>query len=86
MFIASGVTGGSQINCYNTEIIERTNLNNVFCFNTGVLTLPLITTNSTIKTQEELILIDSLMLFQRISMIKPNDNELKECFEFELTP
>lgn len=63
MSIASGVTGGSQINCYNTEIIERTNLNNVFGFNTGLLTLPLITTNSTIKTQEEVIPIDSLRYY-----------------------
>jgi len=48
--------------------------------------LPLGVMTASIKIRYELISVDPLLLFQRISIIKQNDGELKTCFKYELSP
>lgn len=42
--------------------------------------------NSSMKVREQLTPIDPLLLFIRISIMKQNDEELKTCFQYELSP
>lgn len=41
---------------------------------------------TTIKIRDELIPINSLLLFQRIAIMKQRDEELKTCFKYKMSP
>jgi len=48
--------------------------------------LPIAIINSSIRIREEIISIDPLLIFQRISLMETSNKELKNYFEYELFP
>lgn len=48
--------------------------------------LPMAIINSSVRIREEIVSIDPLLIFQRISIMKTSNEELKSYFEHELSP
>lgn len=91
--IATGIVGDKRVNCYKANEIGLTEMKKMIGLTYGSVTLkrsskvlPLGIMTSSIKIRDELIPIDPLLLFQRISIMKQNDVELKTCFNYELSP
>lgn len=91
--LASGVTANETINCHKVfEIgveamkkIDGLNFKEIK-FKRSNKCLPLLAVNSKIKINNEIVSVDPLLLFQRISVLKKSDEELKEFLKYELAP
>lgn len=78
MSIATGVSGDEKINCHN-------NFHDIK-FSRADRVLPLLTVNSNLKVHDTTVPIDPLLLFQRISVVKRTNEELRIYLEYELAP
>lgn len=93
MSIYSGVSGDSKINCHKAlEVGTILQINNIgkgfvsakFPRKSKVLSLRSI--NSSIKVNEEIVTIDPLLLFQRISLNIEQKSHMAEYLKYELAP
>lgn len=91
--IANGILGDDKINCYNAYETDLVLMKNMFGQNFNNIklkrsdkVLPLLTANSCVKVHNTKIFIDPLLLFQRISIIKKFDKQLRDYLQYELAP
>ena len=91
--IATGVSGDEGVNCCDAFEVGLNAMKRVDGDNFKDMKLkrseksvPLLAVNSKIVINKEVVPIDPLLLFQRISIIKSSDNELKEFLQYELAP
>lgn len=93
MSIVSGLIGNDSINCHKTVKIGKIAMDSIvgkhfsdvsLKRNNRVLTLASL--NSSIKVYNEVVPIDPLLLFQRISFTKKSDEELRDYLKYELAP
>ena len=88
MSIASGVVGDEKINCHNAREVGIASMTGMIgqTFNNIKLkradkVLPLLTISSAIKVHDEKVPIDSVLLFQHMSITKTFEDELEKFFE-----
>jgi len=91
--ISTGVVGDTTINCHNAYEIGLIEMKKIIGQTYGTVklkrsnrVLPIAIVNSSIRIREEIISIDPLLIFQRISIMKTSNEELKSYFEYELSP
>ncbi|KAL4100763.1 hypothetical protein QTP88_020794 [Uroleucon formosanum] len=91
--ISTGVIGDTTINCHNAYEIGLIEMKKIIGQTYGTVklkrsnrVLPIAILNSSIRIREEIISIDPLFIFQRISIMKTSNEELKSYFEYELSP
>ncbi|KMQ87541.1 hypothetical protein RF55_13145 [Lasius niger] len=93
MSIATGIIGDEKINCHNAHNIGTTamekkignNFNDIK-FSRADRVLSLLTVNSNVKVRDTTVPIDPLLLFQRISVMKRSNKELRDYLQYELAP
>lgn len=93
MSIATGVVGDTTITCYNAVAVGKQAMAKMADLDFSNIklarkdrALPLSTVSSSIKINDEKIPVDPLLLFQRISISKKTDEDLKVYMEYELAP
>lgn len=93
MSIATGVVGDDTVNCYDAVTCGKQAMNKMVTlpFSDVKLSrkdraLPISSVTSSIKLHDENVAIDPLLLFQRISISKKSDEDLKEYLRYELAP
>lgn len=93
MSIATGVVGDKTITCYNAVTVGKLAMakmvNSPFSdikLSRKDRALPLSTVNSSIKINDEKVSVDPFLLFQRISINKKTDEDLKTYLQYELAP
>lgn len=91
--IATGVVGDDTITCYKAVAMGKAAMEKIVGtpFSEVKLTrkdcaLPLSSVTSSIKIQGEPVVIDPLLIFQRISISKQTDEDLKQYLQYELAP
>lgn len=91
--ISTGVTGDSRINFHEAFEIGINSMKKINNLNFKELRLkrsdkclPLITMSSNIKVDNEIVPIDPLLIFQRISIMKKSQDELQNYMKYELAP
>ncbi|KYN28694.1 hypothetical protein ALC57_01884 [Trachymyrmex cornetzi] len=91
--IATGVSGDEGINCCDAFQVGLNAMQKVDGDNFKDIKLkrsykcvPLLAVNSKLVINKEVVPIDPLLLFQRISIIKNSDKELEEFLQYELAP
>jgi len=90
MSIFSGLIGDASINCHEAVEIGRVAMDSIVgkhfsdvSLKRSSRVLTLASLNSSIKVNGEVTPIDPLLLFQRISVTKKSDEELKEYLKYE---
>ncbi|XP_029341748.1 uncharacterized protein LOC100571724 isoform X2 [Acyrthosiphon pisum] len=94
MSISTGVVGNEQINCYQAQEVGQQTMKNVIGDNFSDIKLQRanrvvsldFARKLTVCIRDEILSIDPLLLFQRIMIRVKTEEELKECFEYELSP
>lgn len=91
--IANGTVGENAVNCHNAFQVGSQILSEIFGGNFKDLKLKrskrvisLASTSSSIKVHDDLIPVDTNLLFQRIICFTKDEDELKSCFSYELAP
>lgn len=91
MSIAIGVISREMINCYDAFELGKASLDKIIGQNITNISfkrkdnvMPLITVSSCIRIQDEVVPIDSLLLFQRICMTKQSEEDLQKYLQYEL--
>lgn len=93
MSLATGMTGDGKINCYKSYDIGLECMSAITgqtfsdiklkCKN---CVLHLATINSSVTIREDIVPVDTTLLFQRIIHTLDSADDLQEYFEYELTP
>lgn len=93
MSISSGIIGTENINCHLASEIGTKLLNNLVGTNYDSVKFkrkdkvsPLSAVGSSITIDKTSVPINPLLLFQRISISKQTNEDLKDCFGYELAP
>lgn len=93
MCIANGIVGDSAVNCYEafdvgsqilSEVIGGTFQNLKLKRSRRVTSL--VSKDSKMKIHNDMVSVDTDLLFQRIICFVKDENELKSCFSYELAP
>ena len=93
MSLATGMIGDGKINCYKSYDIGLESMNAITGQNFSDVklkrknrVLPLATMNSSVTIREEIVPVDTTLLFQRIIHTIDSADDLQDYFEYELAP
>lgn len=94
MSLSTGVVGDKKVNCYKAQEIGQKILSSVVGENLNDVKLKRMNrvvsleyaNKTNVFLRDDVISIDPLLLFQRIMLKVKTDEELKECFKYELSP
>lgn len=93
MSIATGVVGDETVTCYDAVKVGKEAMSKMvnLPFSDIKLSrkdraLPLSSVSSSIRIQDEKVPVNPLLLFQRISIAKKTDEDLKTYMKYELAP
>ncbi|KYM97251.1 hypothetical protein ALC62_12065 [Cyphomyrmex costatus] len=91
--LGTGIIGNNSINCHKalevgSELLKKIVGNNFesLSFKRKEKVLPLSAINSSIKIDSSAVPINPLLLFQRISILKNSEEDMKKYLEYELSP
>lgn len=92
--ISTGIVGDNEINCYKAQEVGLQIMNDIISDNFNDVKLKKINrvktlefaNRTTIRIRDEAILIDPLLLSKKIMLNVNTDEELKEYFNYELSP
>jgi len=93
MSLATGIIGNDEINCHDAYNIGHISMENMVGqtfdnvkFKRSNRVLPLLSVNSSVKIHDCKVVVDPLLLFQRICLNKKFDEHLREYLKYELSP
>lgn len=91
--LSTGLTANESVNCDDSEVVEQriqTKMDNQSIVNCSIKHSDQVTTlgslKNIVKVDKEAINIDPSKLFSRLLVLSDRDGEVKEQFQYELTP